>query len=81
MQKNTISPTSWRPLRAYRYGCPGYPGKQDGIATGLVSVPLRNMHTSVELLDLVDIKMAGRLLAYFVAAVNREFVEELKCYC
>ena len=30
--------------------------------------------------DLED-KMAGRLLAYFVAAVNREFVEELKCYC
>lgn len=54
---------------------------RDGIATGLVSVPLRYMHTSVELLDLEDIKMAGRLLAYFVAAVNREFVEELKCYC
>lgn len=51
-----------------------------GIATGLVSIPLRYMHTSVELLDLDDIKQAGRLLAHFIAAVDHEFVEGLPCY-
>ncbi|NLM45517.1 MAG: M42 family metallopeptidase [Firmicutes bacterium] len=50
-----------------------------GIPTGLVSVPLRYMHTSVELLDTEDIKMAGRLLAYFIAGLQMKFVEDLSC--
>lgn len=50
-----------------------------GIPAGLVSIPLRYMHTSVELLDLADVKMSGRLLAYFVAAVDMAFVEGLSC--
>ena len=50
-----------------------------GIPTGLVSIPLRYMHTSVELLDLDDVKQAGRLLAYFIAAVDSAFVEGLSC--
>ncbi|MCR3923071.1 MAG: M42 family metallopeptidase [Firmicutes bacterium] len=50
-----------------------------GIPTGLVSIPLRYMHTSVELLDMEDIKQTGRLLAYFIAAVDTAFVEELPC--
>lgn len=50
-----------------------------GIPTGLVSIPLRYMHTSVELLDMEDLKQAGRLLAYFIAGVNRDFVEGLPC--
>jgi len=51
-----------------------------GIPAGLISIPLRYMHTSVELLDLEDIKLSGRLLAYFIAAVNSEYVEELACF-
>ncbi|MCW3489972.1 M42 family metallopeptidase [Dethiobacter alkaliphilus] len=50
-----------------------------GIPTGLVSIPLRYMHTSVELLDLEDVKLSGRLLAYFIAAVDAAFLEGLKC--
>lgn len=50
-----------------------------GIPTGLVSIPLRYMHTSVELVDVEDIKHAGRLLAHFIAAVDRPFVEGLIC--
>lgn len=50
-----------------------------GIPTALVSVPLRYMHTSVELLTLEDIKVAGRLLAYFVAGLSSSFVEGLSC--
>ncbi len=51
-----------------------------GIPTGLVSIPLRYMHTSVETLSINDIKLTGRLLAYFVASVDRKFVEGLLCY-
>ncbi len=51
-----------------------------GIATGLVSIPLRYMHTSVETLDINDIKNGGKLLALFIEKVNSKFVEELKCY-
>lgn len=50
-----------------------------GIPTGLVSIPLRYMHTSVELVDMDDVKHAGRLLAYFIAAVDAAFVEGLTC--
>ncbi len=51
----------------------------EGIPTGLVSVPLRYMHTSVELVSINDIRTAGRLLAYFARGINRSFVEELTC--
>lgn len=51
-----------------------------GIPTGLLSVPLRYMHTSVELLDLQDIKIAGRLLAYFTMGLDSGFVEGLSCF-
>jgi putative aminopeptidase FrvX len=36
-----------------------------GVATGLVSVPLRYMHTPVETVDLADIEAAVRLLVAF----------------
>ncbi|NMB41140.1 MAG: M42 family metallopeptidase [Firmicutes bacterium] len=51
----------------------------EGIPTALVSVPLRYMHTSVELIAPEDVKIAGRLLAYFAAGLNRSFLEELSC--
>jgi len=37
-----------------------------GVATGLVSVPLRYMHTPIEVLNLKDLEAAARLLAAFV---------------
>ena len=43
-----------------------------GMATGLVSVPLRYMHTPCELLALEDIENAARLLAAFTRRVTRE---------
>ncbi len=45
-----------------------------GIATGLVSVPLRYMHTPCELLALEDVENAARLLAGFTRRVG-EFAE------
>jgi putative aminopeptidase FrvX len=51
-----------------------------GMATGILSIPLRYMHTPVEMVDLADIKAAGRLLAHVVARVDAALVEELSCY-
>ena len=53
---------------------------KSGIATSLISIPLRYMHTSVETLDLDDIKSAGRLIANFINRVDAEFVEGLECF-
>lgn len=39
---------------------------KSGIPTGLLSIPLRNMHTPVEVVDLFDIKSTAELLAAFV---------------
>jgi endoglucanase len=36
-----------------------------GIATGVVSIPLRNMHTPVEIAQLDDIEAVVRLLVAF----------------
>lgn len=38
-----------------------------GVATGLVSVPLRYMHTPIEVLNLKDLEAAAKLIAGFVA--------------
>ena len=51
----------------------------EGVPTGLLSIPLRYMHTSVELVDMDDVKVGGRLLAYFVAGLDDNLVEELSC--
>ncbi|WP_038603217.1 M20/M25/M40 family metallo-hydrolase [Dehalobacter restrictus] len=46
-----------------------------GIPTGLVSIPLRYMHTSVETASLQDIVECGKLLAYFIASLPEELEE------
>ncbi len=51
-----------------------------GIATAVVSLPERYMHTSVETLSLADIKKAGRLLALYIASLDNKGLEGLKCY-
>lgn len=43
---------------------------REGVPTGLVGIPLRYMHTSVEVVSVADIKRAGRLLARFVMALD-----------
>ncbi|NLI93985.1 MAG: M42 family metallopeptidase [Peptococcaceae bacterium] len=49
-----------------------------GIPTGLISIPLRYMHTSVETASLQDIVDSGKLLADFIAGLP-ENLEELLC--
>lgn len=53
---------------------------QTGVATILLSIPLRYMHTPIETIDYEDIKRTGRLLALFIAGLDNEFVEGLTCF-
>lgn len=39
---------------------------KSGIKTGLVSIPIRNMHTPVEVVNLADIKNTAKLLSLYV---------------
>lgn len=51
-----------------------------GVATGILSIPIRYMHTPVETVDLGDIRAAGKLLAHLVTLVDEEVLEEMRCY-
>ena len=50
---------------------------REGVPTALLSIPLRNMHSPVETLDLKDIERCGRLLAHFICALDEDFVSAL----
>lgn len=49
----------------------------EGIPTMVVSIPLRYMHTAVEMVAMKDIARAGRLLAEFAASLDDMFMEKL----
>ncbi len=53
---------------------------REGIPTALLSVPLRYMHSAVELLNLEDLTGTGRLLSLFSSSLDRPFVEGLACF-
>ncbi len=48
-----------------------------GIPTGLVSFPLRYMHTMVETVNTYDIRRTGRLLGEFCAGLDENFLAKL----
>ncbi|MBC7252153.1 MAG: M42 family metallopeptidase [Anaerolineae bacterium] len=50
---------------------------RSGIPTALIGIPLRNMHTSVEMVSVKDVERAGRLLAAFIARLDAEFMDRL----
>jgi endoglucanase len=50
---------------------------RSGLPTGLVSIPLRYMHSSVETLALADVERVGRLLAEFIAGLDADFAKKL----
>lgn len=47
----------------------------EGIPTGLLSVPLRHMHSPAEVLDVADIEATGRLLAFHAASLTADDVD------
>lgn len=49
-----------------------------GIPTGLVSIPLRYMHTMVETVDMADVERTGRLLAELIARLDEHFLDNLQ---
>jgi endoglucanase len=50
----------------------------EGIPTMVIGIPLRYMHTPVEMISLKDVGRAGRLLAEFAASLDNEFMNKLK---
>lgn len=53
---------------------------RQGIPTLCLSIPLRYMHTSVEVANIKDIENTGKLLAFFIASITSENMEGLLCY-
>lgn len=51
-----------------------------GVPTALISIPLRYMHTTVETMSMGDVVKAGRILALFIASVDFQYVEGLRCF-
>ncbi|MGQ0604565.1 MAG: M42 family peptidase [Anaerolineales bacterium] len=48
-----------------------------GIPTAVISIPLRNMHTPVEVVAVNDVQRVGRLLAEFITTLTPNFMEHL----
>lgn len=49
----------------------------EGIPSMVVSIPLRYMHTPVEMVAMKDIRRTGRLLAEFAAQLDERFMERM----
>jgi endoglucanase len=49
----------------------------EGVPTIIIGIPLRYMHTPVEMVSLKDIHRTGRLLAEFVARIEPDFVQKI----
>lgn len=50
---------------------------REGVPTAVVGLPLKHMHTPVEVVSIKDITRAGRLLAEVIAGLNDETLEAL----
>lgn len=53
---------------------------KQGIPTVLISIPIKHMHTSVEIVNIDDIKNTGRIIAKFIEKLEKEELEELLCF-
>jgi putative aminopeptidase FrvX len=49
----------------------------EGIPTLVMGIPLRYMHTPVEMVSIKDIQRTGRLLAEFIVSLEPDFVEKV----
>ncbi len=49
----------------------------EGIPTMVVSIPMRYMHTPVEMVAVKDIQRTGRLLAEFIASLDADFMNKI----
>lgn len=53
---------------------------REGVPTVLISIPIKYMHSSVEVVNLGDIKNTGKLIAKFIENLKGEELEELICF-
>lgn len=51
---------------------------REGVPTALFSLPIRNMHSPVETLDMKDIERSARLLAHFIADLDADFLATIE---
>lgn len=49
----------------------------EGVPTVVISIPIRYMHTPVELVAVKDIQRAARLLTEFIAMLDEDFLEKI----
>jgi len=49
----------------------------EGIPSAIIGLPLRYMHTPVEVVAIKDIQRAGRLMAEFIVGLTPEFLEKI----
>jgi endoglucanase len=49
----------------------------EGVPTMVLGIPLRYMHTPVEMVSMKDVTRSGRLLAEFAAQLDGEFMNRL----
>lgn len=49
----------------------------NGIPTMVIGIPLRYMHTPVEVISMKDVKRVGRLLAEFISSLTDDFMDTL----
>jgi endoglucanase len=50
---------------------------RSGVPSGLLSIPLRYMHTPVEVVDLTDIRQTARLLVKLISGLDDGFLQRL----
>jgi endoglucanase len=51
---------------------------REGVPAGLISIPVRNMHTPIETLAVKDVQRAGRLLADVISRLDGETLKKLE---
>jgi endoglucanase len=49
----------------------------EGVPSMVISIPLRYMHTPVEVTTIKDIQRVGRLLAQFIARMDADFLDQI----
>jgi len=69
---STKSPINWRPRPKHGTDANAIQINRAGVATGLISIPNRYMHSPVEMISLEDIDRAADLLARFAQGLDAE---------